>query len=267
MQPGLTIHFWLASVRFTSSSRFLYDGIGIESDTEKLSSVSNSQEAVDSLPPARRRAISVTPGKASRRSCRKVCRTSASYNNNSGGVDIADRVVAALPFCIPLFDGLRYGKFFMLQFPIMAKILAPLDPVIRLYFGFPFASLIIFFAAYLGIVNNQNFSRYVRFAVLQAVLLDIVLILPSLIENLIRPPSSGPGLQLYISAYNTVWLFVFLCVSYGAVSAIGCCFILLDTAPDSKANTEVRLPSQVTCLLGKTPRLPFIADAAEQQLR
>ena len=36
-------------------------------------------------------------------------------------------------------------------------------------------SLIIFFAAYLGIVNNQNFSRYVRFAVLQAVLLDIVL--------------------------------------------------------------------------------------------
>ena len=53
--------------------------------------------------------LQVTPGKASRRSCRKVCRTSASYNNNSGGVDIADRVVAALPFCIPLFDGLRYG--------------------------------------------------------------------------------------------------------------------------------------------------------------
>ncbi len=53
--------------------------------------------------------LQVTPGKASPRSCRKVCRTSASYNNNSGGVDIADRVVAALPFCIPLFDGLRYG--------------------------------------------------------------------------------------------------------------------------------------------------------------
>ena len=27
----------------------------------------------------------------------------------------------------------------MLQFPIMARILAPLDPIIRLYFGFPFA--------------------------------------------------------------------------------------------------------------------------------
>ena len=55
--------------------------------------------------------LQVTPGKASQRSSgRKQCRTSASYNNNnSGGVDIADRVVAALPFCIPLFDGLRYG--------------------------------------------------------------------------------------------------------------------------------------------------------------
>ena len=36
-------------------------------------------------------------------------------------------------------------------------------------------SLIIFFAVYAGIVNNQNFSRYVRFNALQSILLDIIL--------------------------------------------------------------------------------------------
>ena len=87
----------------------------------------------------------------------------------------------------------------------------------------PFASLIVFFALYLGIVNNQAYSRYVRFngqaravrslalavrlssprasfvRLQQAILLDIVLILPSLLENLFRMPSSGLGLNVYIA--------------------------------------------------------------------
>ena len=36
-------------------------------------------------------------------------------------------------------------------------------------------SFAVFFAVYLGIINNQNFSRYCRFNAMQAVLLDIVL--------------------------------------------------------------------------------------------
>ncbi|KAL3160671.1 hypothetical protein ABBQ32_010586 [Trebouxia sp. C0010 RCD-2024] len=153
--------------------------------------------------------------------------------------DIADRVVASVPYLIPLIDGLRYGKFFFAQFPAFAKLLAPLNPLVSLYFGVPFASFAVFFAVYLGIINNQNFSRYCRFNAMQAVLLDIVLILPGLIENVLRPPSSGPGLQAYISLYNSIWLFVFVCVAYGVGS----------------------------CLIGQTPRLPFVADAADQQIR
>ena len=85
--------------------------------------------------------------------------------------DIADRVVASVPYLIPLCDGLRYGecncmlkricsssvraepfhhgcqypgcncagKFFFAQFPAFARILAPLNPLVSLYFGVPFA--------------------------------------------------------------------------------------------------------------------------------
>lgn len=46
----------------------------------------------------------------------------------------------------------------------------------------------------------------------------VVCRLPGLFENLLKPPTSGPGLQAYISLYNSIWLFVFVCVAYGVVS-------------------------------------------------
>ncbi|KAK9832642.1 hypothetical protein WJX81_006487 [Elliptochloris bilobata] len=153
--------------------------------------------------------------------------------------EVTDRLLSALPYLVPLFDGLRYGKFLFLQFPIFGRVLTPLDPLIRLYFSFPFASLVVFFAIYAGLVNNQRFSRFVRYNAMQSILLDIVLVLPGLLESLFRPPMSGLGLQLYINAYNSVWLLVFVCVVY----AVG------------------------SCLAGNTARLPLIADAADQQVR
>ncbi|KAL4440549.1 hypothetical protein ABPG75_003550 [Micractinium tetrahymenae] len=157
----------------------------------------------------------------------------------SSGPEIPDRVVAALPFAIPLFDSLKYGKFFLVQFPQFAQLLLPLDPLIRLYYSFPLAGLVLFFAVYLGIINNQNFSRYVRFHAMQAILLDIILILPGLIESIFRPPMGGPGLQVYITLQNTIFLFLFASVAYGVGS----------------------------CIVGQTARLPLVADAADAQVR
>lgn len=88
----------------------------------------------------------------------------------------------------------------------------------QLYFNVPFASVAAFFAVYLLLVNNPSYSRFVRFNAQQAILLDVVLILPSLLENLFRAPSGGLGLSVYISAYNTIWLFI-LCSFVYAVSS------------------------------------------------
>ena len=49
----------------------------------------------------------------------------------------------------------------------------------------------------------------------------------------------GPGLQLYITTYNSIFLFLFACVAYGVGS----------------------------CLVGQTARLPLVADAADAQVR
>ena len=73
----------------------------------------------------------------------------------------------------------------------------------------------------------------------QAVLLDIILVFPSLLEGILKPPMGGPGLQLYITLSNTVFLFVVACVAYSVGSS----------------------------LVGKSARLPIVGEAAEAQVR
>lgn len=151
-----------------------------------------------------------------------------------------NRVVSSVPYLLPLFDSLRYGRFLMLQIPLISQVLAPLNPLIQLYFTVPFASLATFFAIYLLIVNNFEWDRSVRFNAMQAVLLDIVLIFPGLLESVLKiRPTGGIGLQVYIQAYNAIFLFVLVAVAY----AIG------------------------SNIIGSTARIPLVADAADAQTR
>jgi len=60
-----------------------------------------------------------------------------------------------------------------------------------------------------------------------------------ILSSLFTSPDDGVALQLYISANNTVALFVIASVTYG----IG------------------------ACAVGQLPRLPLVADAADSQVR
>ncbi|KAG0629991.1 hypothetical protein M758_1G145400 [Ceratodon purpureus] len=152
-------------------------------------------------------------------------------------VNAAERVVAALGYFLPLFDGIQYGRYFFLQFPVAERLIAPLFPLLSAYKGFPFSNFIAFFGLYLAVVRNPNFSRYVRFNTMQAVVLDVLLIFPTLVERTFTP-RGGIGFELLVIFYNSVFLFLVACFLFGVVS----------------------------CILGKTPRLPLVAEAADQQV-
>jgi len=152
-------------------------------------------------------------------------------------VNAAERVIAALGYFLPLFDGIQYGRYLFLQFPVAERLLSPLFPLLAAYKGFPFSNFIAFFGLYLAVVRNPNFSRYVRFNSMQAVVLDVLLIFPTLVERTFTP-RGGIGFELLVVFYNTVFLFLVACFAFGIIS----------------------------CLLGKTPRLPIVAEAADQQV-
>ena len=113
-------------------------------------------------------------------------------------------------------------------------------PILRGMSMLPMGNLIVFFAIYLGIAKNQNFSRFCRFNGMQAILLDIALIFPSLLESLFGPGILGISLPYVVTMvmHNIIFL-----VTLGAFAL-----------------------AAVGCMSGSYVRLPIVAEAAEAQL-
>ena len=136
-----------------------------------------------------------------------------------GSTTVPDRIFASLPYLLPLIHGLMFGGSLFRQFPILGMLFVPLVPLIQIY-SLPFASLIIFFALYLGVIRNENISHFIRFNAMQAILLDIVLMLSGLVLQVF-----DQGIQMQFIAQtlnNMVFLGVVAAFVYAVVqSALG----------------------------------------------
>jgi uncharacterized membrane protein len=135
-----------------------------------------------------------------------------------GSTTVSDRIFACLPYLLPLIDGLAFGQFLFQQFPVLKLLLIPLAPLRQIY-SLPFASLVIFFALYLGVVRNENISHFIRFNAMQAILLDIVLMLCGLVLPILAKVQIA---FIAETLYNMVFLGVLAAFFYAIVqSALG----------------------------------------------
>ncbi len=146
-----------------------------------------------------------------------------------------DRVFACLPYLLPLIDGLAFSIPFLNQFPVLQPIFLPLF-ALRPLTAFPLG-LIVFFGLFMLVIRNENISHFVRFNAMQAILLDIVLILCNLVLGLLAGPLQG-GLIL-----ETLFNVVFL----GSMAAI--------------------IYSVVQSALGRYAEIPTLSDAVHMQVR
>jgi hypothetical protein len=107
-----------------------------------------------------------------------------------------------------------------------------------LYYGIPFAGLIIFFVLLLAVVRNDNISRFIRFNTMQAILLDILLSITGFVVQLLKNSGSVP-LLLEQTLFNMLFL--------GTIAAVGY--------------------SVVQSLLGRYAEIPTISEAVHMQVR
>ncbi|KAL6136343.1 hypothetical protein ACLB2K_061639 [Fragaria x ananassa] len=104
-----------------------------------------------------------------------------------------DRLISAVSYTLPFFNSLQYGRYLFLQFPKLGLLFEPLLPLLGLYRSIPYSSFVAFFALYLGVVRNPSFSHYARFNAMQAVTLDVLLVLPLLVQRIFSPGQAGLG--------------------------------------------------------------------------
>ncbi|KAH6778616.1 TIC 20-v-like protein [Perilla frutescens var. hirtella] len=181
--------------------------------------------------------LSLSPSPFARQPAIPKRSTVTVQSKGSNSADAPDRLISAVAYFYPFFDGVQYGKYVITQFAPFQAFIQPLVPAIRVFKSFPFNGFLVFLTLYFVVVRNPNFSRYVRFNTMQAIVLDVLLIFPDLLERTFNP-RDGVGLELMMSLDSTVFLFLLVCLVYGSSS----------------------------CLLGQLPRLPIVADAADRQV-
>ncbi|HBE17216.1 MAG TPA: hypothetical protein DEG17_25515 [Cyanobacteria bacterium UBA11149] len=135
-----------------------------------------------------------------------------------GSTTVQDRIFAALPYILPLISGLEFGNDLFEQFPNLQVILIPLMPFIFIYNKIPFAGMVIFLLLFLLVVRNERIIHFIRFNTMQALLLDILLILCSLAMSIL-----GPGLGdtlITQTLYNAIFLGTWAACGYAIVQSL-----------------------------------------------
>ena len=145
------------------------------------------------------------------------------------------RLLALLPYLLPWSDALPFGRSLYSLFPVLELVALPALPVALIQQGVPLGGFILFLVLFLAVVRNPQVPGYIRFNALQAILLDIVLVVVSLAFQLL-------GLEKLGFAGRTLANTVFLGMLVLVVFAL------------------------VQCLRGKEADIPALSEAVRMQL-
>ena len=138
-----------------------------------------------------------------------------------GSTDIKDRIFASLVYLMPLYSVMPFGGDLFRQFPFLEVITIPLLPVALVYSAIPLGGLLVFFILFAAVVRNERISHFIRFNTMQAILVDIVLSLLSILFFRIIDPGVLPVL-IATTIFNVIFTVVLATCIYSIVqSAMG----------------------------------------------
>jgi uncharacterized membrane protein len=136
-----------------------------------------------------------------------------------GSTDVKDRLFSIFVYILPLASAFPFGASLVQQFPFLNFLAIPMLPLGLIYSAVPFGlgGLLIFFALYAGVVRNTNINHFLRFNVMQAILIDILLMLINLIVNILSPSLGGSLLLTTLN--NVIFLGTLAVCVYGMIQS------------------------------------------------
>lgn len=139
-----------------------------------------------------------------------------------GSTTIWHRILACLPYILPLVDSIDYkidfGYYLFRDFPTLRLLLYPLSPF-RTLISLPFVGLIIFILLFLLVVRNERIPHFIRFNTMQAILIDILVILCQVVATYVLKPVIQIDFILQ-TLFTTVFLGVVATISYSIFQSV-----------------------------------------------
>jgi hypothetical protein len=127
---------------------------------------------------------------------------------------IWQRLLAALAYLLPWSDAYSFGRGLVGLFPALQWLGLPALPVALIEQVVPFGGLVLFLVLYLAVVRNARVPYLIRFNVLQAILVDIVVVLVALAFQVLQLNALdfiGKTLS------NTVFLGILVLVAFAVI--------------------------------------------------
>ena len=136
-----------------------------------------------------------------------------------GSTTIQDRIFSSLPYLLPLTSSIGFSSAVLQEVPTLGTLLAPLLlPVLWIYQTLPFASLIIFFGLFLLVVRNEKVPHMIRFNTMQALLVDILMVVVGLVLPILGRVDSSNLVVIALS--STVFIGVLAIVIFSVVQSL-----------------------------------------------
>ena len=151
-------------------------------------------------------------------------------------IPLWQRFLGLLAYLLPWSDALSFGRELYNLFPWISYLALPATPVLLLERSIPFGGFLLFLVLFLVVVRNPNVPYYLRFNVLQAILVDILLVVLALAFNVLLSPL-GNSLMIR-TLNNTVFIGALVLVLYASIQ----------------------------CVRGKEADLPTLSEAVRMQL-
>ncbi|KAI3897559.1 hypothetical protein MKX03_037235 [Papaver bracteatum] len=170
-----------------------------------------------------------------------VCMASSSSSyQQAQPIPATDRLVSVLVYLIPFLNGLKYGTYLFHKYPILELPFNPVIPLLEFYKEIP--GIFILLTLYLGIIRDRSFSRFVRFNSQQALVMEIMVLVPELAKKVL--------------------------VGVDISEQIGLKFELLKLSHDVTFILTVAafVYAVYKCVLGRIPEFPGISQAVEWQI-
>lgn len=158
------------------------------------------------------------------------------------GPPIWQRLLAVLAYTLPWSDALDFGTPLLSQFPSLNLLVLPALPMLQLRQLFSVGSLglgglLLFLLLYMAVVRNPRVPYAVRFNVLLALMIDILLVVLRLAMDILFRQTLGNSLMVR-TLDNTIFLGALLLLGFAVVE----------------------------CLRGRDPDVPTLSDAVRMQL-
>jgi hypothetical protein len=131
---------------------------------------------------------------------------------------IWQRLLAALAYLLPWAHAIGFGQGVLSLAQPLELLALPALPLLALERVVPFGGLVIFLALFLLVVRNPQVPYLIRFNVLQAILIDIVLVLLTLAFQVLLSPLGG-GFAVR-TLESTVFLATLLLVLFAVVQSL-----------------------------------------------